>query len=238
MWQPVVKLAPAIIAADFARLGEQLIEAEQAGADRIHFDVMDGHFVPAISIGASVVRSLRRITSLPFETHLMVSDPDYFLDQFAEAGSDTFLVHAEGSGRLRRTIQRIRSMGKRVGVAVNPATSADVLAKILPELDEVLIMTVNPGAEKPRFIEAILPKIWLVRQMMDDLRPGCDLAVEGGIDPETAYVAADAGANVLIAGPSIFGYDGGVCEGMRRLRNGALGVDGRAKNASGGPFTM
>ncbi len=140
-----VKLAPSILAADFARLGEQVAEAEHAGADRIHVDVMDGHFVPNIAIGAPIVQSLRRVTKLPMDTHLMISDPDSFLDEFAEAGSTSFLVHWEGNNNLHRTVQRIKSLGKRAGVAINPATTVSVLEEMLPDLDQVLVMTVNPG---------------------------------------------------------------------------------------------
>ena len=140
-----MKLAPSILAADFARLGEQVAEAEKAGADRIHVDVMDGHFVPNISMGAPIVQSLRRVTRLPLETHLMISDPDLFLDEFAEAGSDSFLVHWEGNNNLHRTVQRIKALGKRAGVVINPATPAAVLEEILPDVDQVLVMTVNPG---------------------------------------------------------------------------------------------
>jgi ribulose-phosphate 3-epimerase len=236
MWQDIVKLAPAIVAADFTRLGEQVAEAEQSGADRIHIDVMDGHFVPTISVGPAVVRSIRRVASLPLEVHLQVANPDFFLEQFAEAGADCFVVHVEGNSRLRRTIQRIRSMGKRAGVAVNPATSADVLSKILPELDQVLVMTVNPGDGRRKFIEAILPKIWLVRQMIEERRPFCELAVEGGIDRENAYLAVDAGAGLLVAGSSVFSCPEGVCAGVRKLLEAARG-ETRA-SPSGRPFTM
>ena len=145
MTEPPIKLAPSILAADFARLGEQVTEAERAGADRIHIDVMDGHFVPNLSMGAPIVQSLRRVTHLPLETHLMISDPDSFLDEFTEAGSDSFLVHWEGNVHLHRTVQRIKALGKRVGVVINPATPAAVLEEILPDLDQVLVMTVNPG---------------------------------------------------------------------------------------------
>jgi ribulose-phosphate 3-epimerase len=145
MAKHAVKLAPSILAADFSRLGEQVAQAEQAGADRIHVDVMDGHFVPNISFGAPIVESLRKVTRLPLETHLMISDPDLFLDEFAVAGSDSFLVHWEGNPNLHRTVQRVKALGKRAGVVINPATPASVLEEILPEVDLVLVMTVNPG---------------------------------------------------------------------------------------------
>ena len=140
-----VKLAPSILAADFARLGEQVVEAERAGADRIHVDVMDGHFVPNISMGAPIVKSLRRVTRLPLEIHLMISDPDAFLDEFVEAGADSFLVHWEGNRNLHRTVQRFKALGKRAGVAINPATPAALLEGVLQDVEQVLIMTVNPG---------------------------------------------------------------------------------------------
>src|SRR5213594_2026593 len=166
-----VKLAPSILAADFARLGEQVAEAEQAGADRVHVDVMDGHFVPNLSMGAPIVQSLRRVTRLSLETHLMISDPDFFLDEFAEAGSDSFLVHWEGNNNLHRTVQRIKALGKRAGVAINPATPAGVLEEILPEADQVLVMTVNPGFGNQRFLHTTLPKIRRVARMIDQLNP-------------------------------------------------------------------
>src|SRR5438132_11747275 len=184
-----VKLAPSILAADFARLGEQVAEADQAGADRVHVDVMDGHFVPNISMGAPIVQSLRQVTRLPLETHLMISDPDFFLDEFTEAGSDSFLVHWEGNNNLHRTVQRIKALGKRVGVVINPATPAAVLEEILQDVDQVLVMTVNPGFGHQHFIHTTLPKIRRVRQMIDEIRSGCDLEVDGGIDATTAPLA-------------------------------------------------
>ncbi len=152
MDKDTVKLAPSILAADFARLGQQVAEAEQGGADRIHVDVMDGHFVPNLSMGAAIVQSLRRMTDMPLEIHLMISDPDFFLDEFAAAGSDSFLVHWEGNNNLHRTVQRIRTLGKRAGVAINPATSGAVLEEIVQDLDQVLVMTVNPGFGHQQFI--------------------------------------------------------------------------------------
>jgi len=213
-----VRLAPSILAADFARLGEQVAEAERCGADRIHVDVMDGHFVPNLSIGAPVVRSLRRVTRLPLETHLMILNPDFFLDEFAEAGSDSFLVHWEGNNNLHRTLQRIKAMGKRVGVVINPATPAAVLDVILEDVDQVLVMTVNPGFGHQRFIHTTLPKIRRVREMIELIKPECDLEVDGGIDTTTAPLAVDAGANVLVAGSSIFGGAERVSAAMDLLR--------------------
>jgi ribulose-phosphate 3-epimerase len=214
---PVVKLAPSILAADFARLGEQVAEAERAGADRIHVDVMDGHFVPNITIGPVVVRSLRPVTRLPLETHLMISDPDAYLEAFAEAGSDAFLVHWEGNNNLHRTVQRAKALGKRVGVVINPATPAEALEEILPDVDQVLVMTVNPGFGHQHFIATTLPKIRRVREMIDRIKPGCDLEVDGGIDPATAPQVVAAGANVLVAGSAVFGAAGGVAAAMKRL---------------------
>jgi ribulose-phosphate 3-epimerase len=214
----IIKIAPSILSADFAQLGKQVDEAEQAGADRIHVDVMDGHFVPNISMGVPIVESLRRVTHLPLEIHLMISDPDFFLDEFAEAGSDSFLVHWEGNNNLHRTVQRVKALGKRVGVAINPATPATVLEEILQDVNQVLVMTVNPGFGHQRFIHTTLPKIRRVRQMIDEITPVCDLEVDGGIDAATAPLAVDAGANVLVAGSAVFGESEGVVAAMKRLR--------------------
>ena len=212
------KLAPSILAADFARLGEQVAEAERSGADRIHVDVMDGHFVPNISIGPAVVRWLRPVTRLPLETHLMITDPDSFLEAFAEAGSDSLLVHWEGNANLHRTVQRIKALGKRAGVVINPATPAAVLEEILPDVDQVLVMTVNPGFGNQHFLDSTLPKIRRVRDMIERVRPGADLEVDGGIDVSTILRAYEAGARVFVAGTSVFGHRGGVAEGLRSLR--------------------
>jgi len=219
-----VKLAPSILSADFARLGEQVAEAERAGADRIHVDIMDGHFVPNISMGAPVVQSLRRITDLQLEIHMMITDPDFFLDEFVEAGSDSFLVHWEGNNNLHRTVQRVKSLRKRVGVAINPATPAMVLEEILPDVDQVLVMTVNPGFGHQHFIHSTLPKIRRVGHMIEEVKPGCELEVDGGIDEATAPLAVAAGANVLVAGSSIFGAEVGVCAAMQRLRKAISSV--------------
>jgi ribulose-phosphate 3-epimerase len=214
----IVKLAPSILSADFAGLGKQVAEAEQAGADRIHVDVMDGHFVPNISMGPVIVESLRRVTRLSLETHLMISDPDFFLDQFTEAGSDSLLVHWEGNNNLHRTVQRVKALGKRVGVVINPATSAAVLEEILQDVDQVLVMTVNPGFGHQHFIHTTLPKIRRVRRMIDEIKPACDLEVDGGIDATSAPLVVDAGANVLVAGSAIFSADESITAAMQRIR--------------------
>jgi ribulose-phosphate 3-epimerase len=214
-----MKLAPSILAADFARLGEQVSEAQRAGADRIHVDVMDGHFVPNISMGAPIVASLRPVTRLPLETHLMISNPDFFLQEFAAAGSDSLLVHWEGNSSLHRTVQSIKALGKRAGVAINPATPAEVLGEILPDVDQVLVMTVDPGFGHQRFLRSTLAKINHVRRMIDSVKPECDLEVDGGIDPETARLCVEAGANVLVAGSAIFGVREGIAPAMNSLRD-------------------
>src|SRR5271169_4467215 len=218
MAEGAVQLAPSILAADFARLGEQVAQAEQAGADRIHVDVMDGHFVPNISMGAPIVHSLRQITRLPLETHLMISDPDFFLDEFVEAGSDSFIVHWEGNHNLHRTIHRVKDLGKGVGLAINPATPAAVLEEVLPDLDLVLIMTANPGFGHQHFIHSTLAKIQRVRRIIQQVRPGCELELDGGIDETMAPLGVAAGANVLVAGTSIFGCSQGIETAMRRLK--------------------
>ena len=215
----IIKIAPSILAADFARLGEQVVEAERAGADRIHIDVMDGHFVPNLSMGAPIVESLRRITRLPLEIHMMIADPDFFVKEFVEAGSDSFLVHWEGNNNLHRTVHRVKALDKRVGVAINPATPAAVLEEILQDVDQVLVMTVNPGFGHQHFIHTTLPKIRRVREMIEEIKRGCDLEVDGGIDAETAPLAVDAGANVLVAGSAIFSAKENIAAAMERIRS-------------------
>ena len=218
MTNRAIKLAPSILAADFARLGDQVAEAERAGADRIHVAVMDGHFVPNLSMGAPIVESLRRATRLPLEAHLMILNPDLFIDEFTQAGTDTFLVHWEGNNDLSRTVQRIKLLGKRVGVAINPATPAAVLEEIMQDLDQVLVMTVNPGFGHQHFLHGTLPKIGRAREMIEEIKPECSLEVDGGIDATTAPLAVAAGADVLVAGSAIFNDSESVANAMQRLR--------------------
>jgi len=219
-----IKLAPSILSADFARLGAQVEEADKAGADRIHVDVMDGHFVPNITIGPIVVRWLRPVTTKPLECHLMIAEPDRYLEDFAKAGADSILVHQEGAVHLHRTVQTIKHLGKRPGVVINPATPAAVLEEILPDVALVLIMSVNPGFGGQEFITGVVPKIRRVREMIDRLNPGCELEVDGGVDAQTAPVVVAAGARVLVAGSAIFAAKDGITAAMRRLHGSAVGA--------------
>jgi ribulose-phosphate 3-epimerase len=214
-----VKLAPSILAADFGHLAAQVEELARAGADRIHVDIMDGHFVPNISMGVPIVRSLRKLTALPLEIHLMISDPDFFLDELVEAGSDSFLVHWEGNNNLDRTLQRIKASGKRAGVVINPATPASVLEEVLSQIDQVLVMTVNPGFGGQHFLNITLPKVRRVRQMIDAMNPACELELDGGVNLETAPFGVAAGANVLVAGTAVFGDTQGLTAAMNKLRS-------------------
>lgn len=200
----MVKISPSILSADFARLGEEVQAVEQAGADYIHVDVMDGHFVPNITIGAPVVKALRPITSLPLDVHLMIENPDKYIPDFASAGADIITVHQEAVPHLHRTIQLIHSLGKRAGVSLNPATPVDTLELILAEVDMVLLMTVNPGFGGQSFIPFTLEKIARMRSMIERSGRNIELEVDGGVNAENIAEIAKAGADVFVAGSAVF----------------------------------
>ncbi|MDD2557981.1 MAG: ribulose-phosphate 3-epimerase [Desulfuromonadaceae bacterium] len=203
----MIKISPSILSADFARLGEEVRAVEQAGADYIHVDVMDGHFVPNITIGAPVVKALRPITSLPLDVHLMIENPDRYIPDFAAAGADIITVHQEAVAHLHRTIQLIHSLGKRAGVSLNPATPVGVLELILAEVDLILLMTVNPGFGGQSFIPFTLSKITQMRTMIERGGRAIELEVDGGVKPDNIGEIAAAGADVFVAGSAVF--DGG-----------------------------
>lgn len=198
------KIAPSILSADFTRLGEEIQAVERGGADYIHVDVMDGHFVPNITIGPMIVEAARRITDIPLDVHLMISDPDLFIDAFVDAGASILTVHAEAATHLHRTIQRIRDRGIRAGVALNPATGLNALDYVLRDLDMVLLMTVNPGFEGQTFIQAVVPKIEALRNRITQLELNTEIAVDGGISEKNIKMVSSAGADVFVAGSAIY----------------------------------
>jgi len=216
-----VKIAPSILSADFARLAEAIQSAEAAGADIIHVDVMDGHFVPNITIGPPVVRALRRVTNLPLDVHLMISDPAKYAPAFAEAGADGLTVHVEATPHLHRVLQQIRSLGVRPGVSLNPATPAAAIGEVLNDVDLVLVMTVNPGLGGQTFIEHTLQKVARIREMLEGAGSKAELEVDGGIGPQTAERVVAAGADVLVAGNAIFGAQEGVAAAIEAIRHAA-----------------
>jgi len=197
-------IAPSILSADFSRLGEEVQGVEKAGAEVIHVDVMDGHFVPNITIGPLVVEAVRRVTRLPVDVHLMITDPDRYLDDFARAGADWITVHVEACPHLHRTVQRIRDLGRKAGVVLNPATSLDVLDYILEDVDLVMLMSVNPGFGGQSFIPSSIEKIRRLRRMLDAVNPGAGIEVDGGVSPRTIAEIAQAGANIFVAGSAVY----------------------------------
>ena len=217
----MVLVVPSVLSADLGRLAEQVQAAEAGGADRLQIDVMDGQFVSNITFGALVVEAVRKHCQLPLEIHLMVVEPERHLADFASAGGDILIVHQEVSPHLHRTIEQIRRLGKKAGVAINPATPLAMLQEILGDVDQVLCMTVDPGFGGQSFITSMLPKIARLRAMIGQHQATCDLEVDGGIQSETAAEVVRAGANLLVAGTSTFGAEDGVAAGIARLRAAA-----------------
>ncbi len=215
----MIKIAPSILASDFARLGEQVQAAEAGGADWIHVDVMDGHFVPNISIGVPIVKALRPVTNLPLDVHLMIEQPERYLESFARAGANGLTVHVETCPHLHRTLQQIKELGCRAGVTLNPGTPLSTLAEVLPEADLVLIMSVNPGFGGQAYIPASTSKIARLRTMLDAIGSKAELQVDGGINTETAAQVVAAGATVLVAGSAVFNRERPVAQNIQLLRD-------------------
>ena len=214
-----IKVAPSILSADFSRLGEEVAAIEKAGADWLHVDVMDGRFVPNITLGPLIVKAVRKVTKLPLDVHLMIVEPERYVDAFAEAGADTITVHVEASTHLHRTLCHIKSLGKRAGVVLNPSTHEDTLRYVIDVADLVLVMSVNPGFGGQSFIRAVLPKVAAIRSMIDASGRAIDLEIDGGITKETAPDAIAAGARVLVAGSAVFtGGEAGYAAAIAAIR--------------------
>ncbi|ANU17497.1 ribulose-phosphate 3-epimerase [Planococcus maritimus] len=219
----MIKIAPSILAADFAKLGQEVQEVEKAGADWIHIDVMDGHFVPNITMGPIVVDALRPLTKLPLDVHLMIENADRYIEDFAKAGADYITVHVEACPHLHRTIQLIRSFGVKPGVVLNPHTPIETIQHVLEDIDLVLFMTVNPGFGGQKFIHSVVPKVAALSQLINDKGLSVEIQIDGGINEETIVPCAEAGANVFVAGSAIFGKEDRA-QALQAIKKAGLGV--------------
>lgn len=217
----MIKIAPSILSADFSCLGEQVRMVEEAGAEYLHIDVMDGHFVPNITIGPLVVQALRPKSKLVFDVHLMIENPDFYIEEFVKAGADIISIHAEAATHLHRSVQLIKSFGVKAAVSLNPATPLNFIEYVLEDLDMVLLMTVNPGFGGQKFIPAVLSKISELRGRIEQQGLKTDIQIDGGVNTETAVDAVKAGANILVAGSAIFG-SGNISEAVNKIRTSAL----------------
>ena len=218
-----MKIAPSILSCDFSRLAEEIQAVEAGGADWIHVDVMDGHFVPNITIGPVITKGARRATDLPLDVHLMIQDPDRYLEAFAEAGADVLTVHQEACTHLHRTLERIRELGMKPGVSINPATPLEAVREVLPNVDLLLIMSVNPGFGGQSYISASSDKLRRARAMLDEIGSEAELEVDGGVDATNASAIVAAGATVLVAGSAVYGHPAGAAEGVRAIRESVEG---------------
>jgi ribulose-phosphate 3-epimerase len=213
-----IKISPSILSADFSILGEEIKSLEKAGADLIHVDVMDGHFVPNITMGPPIINMIRKCTKLPFDVHLMISPVEKYIKDFANAGSDIITIHPEATDNLKRAVKTIRSLGKKAGVSLNPKTPISVLMDVINEIDLILIMSVNPGFAGQSFMSEVLPKVKELRQIINEKKLKIDIEIDGGINFETAPLAVKAGANILVSGTTIFA-GGSLKENILKLRN-------------------
>ena len=212
-----IKISPSILSADFSILGDEIKSLEQAGADLIHIDVMDGHFVPNITMGPPIIKMVRKFTKLPFDVHLMISPVEKYIKAFADAGSDIITIHPEATDNLKRAVSTIKSLGKKAGVSLNPKTPISALMDVINDIDLILIMSVNPGFAGQSFMSEVLPKVTELRKMINDKKLKIDIEIDGGINFETAPLAIKAGANILVSGTTIF--SGSLKDNIQKLRN-------------------
>lgn len=212
-----IKISPSILSADFSILGDEIKNLEKAGADLIHVDVMDGHFVPNITMGPPIIKAIRKCTKLPFDVHLMISPVEKYIKAFADAGSDIITLHPEATDNLKRAIQTVKSFGKKAGVSLNPKTPISALMDVINDIDLILIMSVNPGFAGQSFMSEVLPKVSELRKMINDKKLKIDIEIDGGINFETAPLAVKAGANILVSGTTIF--SGSLKDNIQKLRN-------------------
>jgi len=212
-----IKISPSILSADFSTLGDEIKSLEKAGADLIHIDVMDGHFVPNITMGPPIIKMVRKCTKLPFDVHLMISPVEKYIKAFAEAGSDIITIHPEATDNLKRAVGTIKSLGKKAGVSLNPKTPISALINVINDIDLILIMSVNPGFAGQSFMSGVLPKVTELRKMINEKKLKIDIEIDGGINFETAPLAVKAGANILVSGTTIF--SGSLKDNIQKLRN-------------------